>query len=242
MKTLFITDNSTELTIADHEVVLVVDERASSSDFTLRIGAHAQVNYLWLAGETSDAEITRTVKIGDHSELTAWQLFSGESSAKFRLDHQLGEQVKFINKVLVHKGGTAQLTVTDYYRFQEPSAYGRFEIEGFVTGLANLSYSSDLQIAPAAQQTDSRIDMKLHLLSREARGLLLPGLQIDANDVKAGHSATTFKLSPEDAFYLQSRGLATDQIKALLLRSSLNHFLAGLDNEELKQKVMTKLL
>jgi Fe-S cluster assembly protein SufD len=80
--------------------------------------------------------------------------------------------------------------------------------------------------------------MRLRLIGPESRGQLLPGLNIAANDVKAGHSASTFQLSAEDMFYLRSRGLSLDNIQKLFALAMGNKFVTDLSDDNLKTELL----
>jgi len=62
--------------------------------------------------------------------------------------------------------------------------------------------------------------------------------KIAANDVKAGHSASTFYLSPADLFYLQTRGLSQVQIKALVINSVVSQFMADIADIKTKNLLL----
>ena len=94
-----------------------------------------------------------------------------------------------------------------------------------------------MNVSPVAQKSDTRVDMRLYLEGK-ARGQVIPGLNIAANDVKAGHSASTFKLAPEDLFYLQSRGLSPADIKKMLSLSLAKNFIHGFPDEALSKEVL----
>ncbi len=242
MKKYLVTSDEKQIVIKDREEVLIVDERTSASDLEIIIGEHTRVQYVWLMTSASSEEaVSRKLTIGEGSKLEAWQIYNSASGANLAIENNLGERVNFENHVLFYQGGASKLSVKDNYHFNKPGTYGRFTVEGMASDSAQVEYFSDLQIKPDSQKIDSRIDMKLHLLSEKCRGTLLPALQIDANDVKAGHSATTFKLTPEDMFYLESRGLELSAIKALVMQSTVRHFVTGLEDEELKNKIISTL-
>lgn len=242
MKKYLVTNDEKQIVINDREEVLIVDERAVASDLEIIIGEYARVQYVWLmTAADSEKTVERKVTLSEGSKLEAWQIYNSVSGANLAIENHLGERVNFENHVLFYQGGASKLSVKDNYHFNKPGAYGRFNVEGMASDSAQVEYFSDLQIKPDSQKIDSRIDMKLHLLSEKCRGILLPALQIDANDVKAGHSATTFKLTPEDLFYLESRGLALSEIKALVMQSTVSHFVTGLNDEDLKNKIISTL-
>jgi Fe-S cluster assembly protein SufD len=63
----------------------------------------------------------------------------------------------------------------------------------------------------AAQQLNNNL-----LLSVKAKADTKPQLEIFADDVRCTHGATVGQLEPEQFFYLQSRGIPTDEARTLL--------------------------
>jgi Fe-S cluster assembly protein SufD len=55
------------------------------------------------------------------------------------------------------------------------------------------------------------------ILSENARADSIPGLEIEANDVRCTHGATAGRVDEEMLFYLQSRGLKRDEATRLVV-------------------------
>jgi len=70
-----------------------------------------------------------------------------------------------------------------------------------------------------AQKTDSSQSNRNLLLSAGAQADTKPELQIFADDVKCAHGATVGDLDKNAVFYLQSRGIPTDQATSLLIEA-----------------------
>jgi len=64
-----------------------------------------------------------------------------------------------------------------------------------------------IKVDPAAQQTDGYQRSDALMLSRDARCDSIPGLQIEADDVRCTHGATTGRVDEEQIFYAKSRGI-----------------------------------
>jgi Fe-S cluster assembly protein SufD len=77
-------------------------------------------------------------------------------------------------------------------------------------------FNGRIVVRPGAQRTDSKQTNHNLVLSEEARADSQPQLEIYADDVKCTHGATLGPLDPKELFYLQSRGLAPDDARALL--------------------------
>lgn len=64
-----------------------------------------------------------------------------------------------------------------------------------------------IKVDPAAQQTDGYQRSDALMLSEDARCDSIPGLEIEADDVRCTHGATTGRVDEEQVFYAMSRGI-----------------------------------
>ena len=100
---------------------------------------------------------------------------------------------------------------------------------------ARTIFSGLIVVDPDAQKTDAYQSNRNLMLSEEAEANSLPGLEIQANDVRCTHGATSSRIDPEQEFYLQSRGIAKAAADELLTFGFFEEVLARLDNEPLKR-------
>lgn len=77
-------------------------------------------------------------------------------------------------------------------------------------------FNGRIIVRPGAQKTDAKQTNNNLLLSDHARADSQPQLEIYADDVKCTHGATLGPIDDEHMFYLQSRGLSTDDARAML--------------------------
>lgn len=210
------------------------------------IGADCQVNYLslWsLFGKRTKQK--RTIELGSRSRLNIQELILGGSDLNLEFVNKLAQDAQLDSQLLFFQRKREQLSVSSEFVFSGPGSKGRQIINGVADDGAQSDSRANLIIAKDAQQVDTRIDMKLYLLGEASRGLMRPELRISANDVFAGHSASTFKLDEKNLFYLRSRGLSSGQIKSLLVHSLFNSFLVSLPSaragEEIKKSARSYL-
>ena len=71
------------------------------------------------------------------------------------------------------------------------------------------------------------------MLSDDAEANSLPGLEIQANDVRCTHGATTSRIDPEQEFYLQSRGIAKAAADELLIFGFFEEVLGKIEHAPL---------
>ena len=102
-------------------------------------------------------------------------------------------------------------------------------------GTAKTIFSGLIVVDPDAQKTDAYQSNRNLMLSDEAEACSLPGLEIQANDVRCTHGATSSRIDPEQEFYLQSRGIAKEQADELLTSGFFEEVLARLTDDDLHE-------
>ena len=98
-----------------------------------------------------------------------------------------------------------------------------------------------IKIAKEAHQTDAFLTIKSFLLSEEAEVVTEPSLEIEANDVKASHSASSGPPDPEQIFYLKSRGLTDEQAEGLIVEGFMGELTNKIENDNLRKRVQNRL-
>ena len=105
-------------------------------------------------------------------------------------------------------------------------------------------FSGLIVVDPDAQKTDAYQSNRNLMLSDDAEANSLPGLEIQANDVRCTHGATSSRIDPEQEFYLQSRGIAKAAADELLTFGFFEEVLNRLENdsvhEALRELIKTK--
>ncbi|MGE5425884.1 MAG: SufD family Fe-S cluster assembly protein [Bacillota bacterium] len=246
-----------ELTTEDREIslpqgadVLLIDRPASGMlpeerRFHLAEGASAQ--YLLIADEyadggrdadEADGRLRRQWQLEKGSDLRAYYIFLGGGRSEWLLEHEVGESASIESRSLFIGKNEDGLEVKADYDFVGFKSYGRIAVDALLGDKSSMRYDASANVLPTAQLSDTRIDMRLRLDGKEAHGRITPALNIAANDVKAGHSASTYQLSQEDLFYLRTRGLEPQAIRRLLAVSLSRNFILGLADADTAAKVL----
>jgi Fe-S cluster assembly protein SufD len=98
---------------------------------------------------------------------------------------------------------------------------------------ARTIFSGLIIVDPDAQKTDAYQSNRNLMLSDDAESNSLPGLEIQANDVRCTHGATSSRIDPEQEFYLKSRGIPPKAANELLIFGFFEEALNRLESEEL---------
>jgi len=100
---------------------------------------------------------------------------------------------------------------------------------------ARTIFSGLIIVDPDAQKTDDYQGNRNLMLSDKAEANSLPGLEIEANDVRCTHGATTARIDPDQQFYLESRGIKPAQAHELLVFGFFERVLSKLSDDHLHE-------
>jgi Fe-S cluster assembly protein SufD len=92
---------------------------------------------------------------------------------------------------------------------------------GVLQGRSSAVWKGNIIVDRGAQKTDAFQESRNLLLSKRAHADAIPGLEIQANDVRCTHAAAVAQVDPEQLFYLRSRGLREPDAKRLVIEGFL---------------------
>lgn len=122
-----------------------------------------------------------------------------------------------------------------------PNTRGRTEFKAVLGGKSSLEFYGMIKILKDAQGSNDFLQQDSLLLSEDAKANAVPGLEIEANEVKASHGATAKPVDPEQKFYLMSRGLSEEQSEAMIVSGFIVPILKKIMDESWKEKILDVL-
>lgn len=90
-----------------------------------------------------------------------------------------------------------------------------------------------VRINKGARGADGFFASKI-LLFDDAKGRSVPSLEIDENELKAGHASTVGKPDEQQLFYLRSRGLSQEDAEKLIISGFFESLLVEIQGSEQK--------
>lgn len=109
-------------------------------------------------------------------------------------------------------------------------------IKSVLTDQAIGNFYGLVKIKKGAKNTNTYFREDALLLSKQAKAEAIPSLEIDENEVKAGHASTVGPVDPEQLFYLTSKGIGQIEAKRLIVQGYfhvITEQLAESDKEKL---------
>ena len=126
-----------------------------------------------------------------------------------------------------------------------PNTTSDLAFRGVLTDRSSAVWKGNIIVDPGAQKTDAFQESRNLLLSKKAHADAIPGLEIQANDVRCTHAAAVAQVDPDQLFYLRSRGLPEPAAKRLVIEGFLaalvERFEAGPVRERLAAALEARL-
>ena len=102
-------------------------------------------------------------------------------------------------------------------------------------------FSGLIRVSPGAHKTDAYQKVRNLLLSDDAEANSMPGLEIEADDVRCTHGATSGQIEAEELFYLQSRGIPLKEAQRLVVYGFLDEVFDRLKNDAVSSRLCSML-
>lgn len=199
--------HSSTVQSATNVCVVEVEAKAGSNVSYLRIvddAGQSQLHYL-AANIHRDATVAVTTVSLDAQFV--------RNDVVLRL-HEAGASGKLFGATVLDKQQFVDNhTVVDHIA---PHCHSEELYKGVYDGKSVGVFNGKIFVRPDAQKTLAYQSNRTLLLSPGAQINAKPQLEIWADDVKCSHGATTGSLDPEALFYLQSRGIPSDEARRLL--------------------------
>jgi Fe-S cluster assembly protein SufD len=174
------------------------------------VAENAEVNHTKVQWEGHAAYHIGATAIaqGRDSRYTCNAIATGAKISRHNLHtHQLANQTETHLNGLAYLDGDRLADTHSTIAHNHPYGSSNQLHKCIVDDRARAVFNGKIQVARAAQQTDSRQLSRNLLLSSKARVDTKPQLEIFADNVKCAHGATVSQLDADEIFYLQSRGI-----------------------------------
>ncbi len=128
----------------------------------------------------------------------------------------------------------------DYQTMQDhraPHTESDLTFKNALLGRSRTVFRGVVWLRPEAQQTAAMQSSHGLLLSPQARADAIPILEIEADDVRCKHGATTGRIDDDHMFYLMSRGLSYQEAQRMIVSGFLETVVTEFPVEGFQEKV-----
>lgn len=153
----------------------------------------------------------------------------GGAYARTRADTRLVGRGAHGDLMAIYFGeGDQTLDFRTYQDHVAPDTTSNLLYKGVVAGESRSVYTGLIRVRPDARGTNAFQTNRNLKLSDDAWAESVPNLEIENNDVKCSHASTVSPVDEEQRFYLESRGVPTDEAERLIVAGFLGEVLANI--------------
>lgn len=180
----------------------------------------------------------QTARLEKEARLEATHLALGSATSKALMQSTLSQPGAQSNlKALTFGTDARHLDYSTEQNHLAPQTSSDLVFKSVLKERARSIYRGLIRIEPQARGSSAyQADHNL-LLSPQARADSTPILEILTEDVQCKHGATAGPVDPEQAFYLQSRGLPPEEAERLLVMGFFESVLSSLPNDFLREQL-----
>jgi Fe-S cluster assembly protein SufD len=231
----------------------IVEEYASASPdlagysnavTELFVGQGAKVEYVSLQNLSQETWhfASHRAQVGRDAELDWVAGGFGSKKGKTRIQNDLAGE-----------GATSRVTGAyfadgdqhlDYDTFQEHIAANTtsdFAFKGALRDQATAVWRGMIKVEKDAQKTNAYQENRNLILSEQAHADSIPGLEIEANDVRCTHGATISPVNRDELFYAMARGISKGEAERLIVRGFFTDVLNRIEMEPVRVAVTEAL-
>jgi Fe-S cluster assembly protein SufD len=132
----------------------------------------------------------------------------------------------------------------DYDTTQEhaaPNTFSDLAFRGVLAAGSTAVWRGMIRVDPGAQGTDAFQENRNLLLSPDAHADAIPGLEIEADDVRCTHAAAIAQIDRNQLFYLTSRGLDPATAKQVIIEGFLESLVERLAEGPVRDEISAAL-
>ena len=244
-RALVVLDEGAEATFV--EEFLSTDPSAggfSNAVVELVAGANAHLHYVTVQDYAKPVQHFATHRVHAHRDAQVeWSAVGlGASQGKSRMEaHMLGAGSNVKLTGAYYLDGQQQLDFDTYQLHAAQNATSDLFFKGVLDDKAHSIWRGMIAVAPGAQGTDAFQNNRNLILRSGAHADSIPGLQIEANDVRCTHAATTSKIDAEQLFYLQARGIDRESAIREIVRGFFVDVLDRIGVVQVREQVQAAL-
>ncbi len=246
--TLIVTGDHAKVTVVDHHGSLR-DENAESiavADFVAQAGSKiTYINAQELSLKANALHISSTT-VGRDAEVKALQLHLGAAFSRTEsVSDLIGEGARSEMLGMSLPFGQQVVDMRTLQNHIAPRTYSDLLYKNALYDQSRTVFAGLIHVQEGAHYTDAYQKCRNLLNSPDAEAASLPGLEINADQVRCSHGATSSPISSEELFYLKARGIPDMESRKLITVGFVEAVVAKLDDEglvaQLDERIEKKL-
>jgi Fe-S cluster assembly protein SufD len=225
-RTLVVLDDGAQAEVWEQQLSSSPDlDALLNAVIELKVGDNARLRFVsgQQLSERSWVFGTHRAQVGRDAALD-WVAFGfGSKAGRVRMETRLagrGAEARVTGAYASH--GRQHIDFDTTQEHAAPNTTSDLAFRGVLNGRSTAVWKGNIIVDPGAQKTDAFQESRNLLISKRAHADAIPGLEIQANDVRCTHAAAVAQVDPEQLFYLRSHGLPESVAKRLVIEGFLS--------------------
>ncbi len=242
--TLIVTGDHAEVSVVDHYRSLAGEGGLSIAIADLVGGNGSKITYAACQELADDAQALHLSSIiaGRDTSVKSFQVQLGAAFSRSESVSDLVGQGARSDMLSVSLPiGDQIVDQRTLQRHKAPHATSDLLYKNALYGTSRSIFSGLIIVDEGAHFTDAYQTCRNLLNSNEAEATSLPGLEINADQVKCSHGATSGPISDEELFYLKARGISDSESRKLIIEGFLAGVLERFGNSEVLDTLVARI-
>ena len=198
------------------------------------VGPGANLRYVTAQGLSARSWLfaTQRAEVEKDATLDWVALGFGSGRGKVRMETKLAGQGSSARVTGAYAGnGSQHLDFDTTQEHAAPDTTSDLAFRGVLEETATAVWRGMIRVDPGAQKTDAFQESRNLILSKQAHADAIPGLEIEADDVRCTHAAAVAQIDAEQLHYLRSHGLPEREARSLIIEGFLEALVERLQGE-----------
>lgn len=238
--TLIVAEDHAKVTVVEHYRSTAEERGLACGVLDLWVGRGAHVTHVGIQDWSTEAlsfQSNATV-IGRDATARMLALHAGSNYARTESVSHLREEGGRAEMLSASvPSGTREVDQRTLQIHEKPHTWSDLLYKNALDHKARTVFSGLIRVATGAHFTDAYQKVRNLLLTDEAEANSMPGLEIEADNVRCTHGATSGQISPEELFYLLSRGITKNQAQRLIAHGFIQEVFDRLGDPVLAERL-----
>ncbi|TDU66149.1 Fe-S cluster assembly protein SufD [Prosthecobacter fusiformis] len=242
--TLIVSGDNAEVSVVDHYRSLEGEGGLSIAVADLVSGTGSRITYAACQELADDAQALHLSSIvaGRDANVKSFQVQLGAAFSRSETVSDLIGQGSRSDMLSVSLPiGDQIVDQRTLQNHMAPHATSDLLYKNALYGKSRSIFSGLITVDETAHYTDAYQTCRNLLNSDEAEATSLPGLEINADQVKCSHGATSGPISDEELFYLKARGISDSESRKLIIEGFLADVLKRFGNSEVLDTLVARI-
>ena len=230
-KTVTLRGKNLNVVIAPGAEIIVLHEISSRGKTSVSVTCGVRSRVAWNTRiHATDVTLRQSGAVGAGAEIVWRTLSEGDGIDAELLSHVTGRNAKSSIEWTFIGHGSERQNISAKNIFSAPGGRGEIIMRGIAEGKSQIIARGLIGIGKKGARTSTHLTQDILMLDPTAKVDAVPALEIKTNDVKASHSATISRVTPEHLFYFQSRGIPEKKARAMYTEGFLGELISRITN------------